>query len=111
MIITKMNETLEEVLSSRNVSISKLCRLCLSDQGTMLELFDTHDSTQDPLLLDKVFESTSVKITRDDVLPTKLCLECCSEVERMHTFRTKCLASNSLLREHKRRLLRQKMTL
>lgn len=84
------------------LEIKGLCRLCLSDGPTLQDLFhlDPESLQNSVSLIDKISDTTSIKISDGDTLPTKVCIECCEQVDKIFKFKKNCLAADSLLRKH-----------
>lgn len=76
------------------------CRLCLTDSSSMQDLLVPNSSHVNEVLLDKISDSLSIIISDFENLPSKVCNGCCEQVERAYDFKKKCLAVDSLLRNH-----------
>ncbi|KAL4708536.1 hypothetical protein ACJJTC_014144 [Scirpophaga incertulas] len=72
------------------------CRVCL-ETGDMVSLFDWDENSEQ--LGDKYTYCCGVEISRNDLLPTLICLNCVDRLTFAYQFKQQCLTSNDTLRE------------
>lgn len=72
------------------------CRVCL-ESGDMVSLFDWDENNEQ--LGDKYAYCCGVEVTKNDALPTLICLNCVDKLTLAYQFKQQCLASNETLKE------------
>ncbi|CAH0721211.1 unnamed protein product, partial [Brenthis ino] len=72
------------------------CRVCL-ETGDMVSLFDWDENNEQ--LGDKYTYCCGVEVTKNDSLPTLICLNCVDRLTYACQFKQQCLSSNETLRE------------
>ncbi|KAJ0170768.1 hypothetical protein K1T71_013540 [Dendrolimus kikuchii] len=72
------------------------CRVCL-ETGDMVSLFDWDESNEQ--LGDKYTYCCGVEVTKNDALPTLICLNCVDRLTFAYQFKQQCLSSNETLKE------------
>ncbi|XP_038219493.1 GDNF-inducible zinc finger protein 1-like isoform X2 [Zerene cesonia] len=72
------------------------CRVCL-ETGDMVSLFDWDENNDQ--LSDKYTYCCGVEVTKNDSLPTLICLNCVDRLTFAYQFKQQCLSSNSTLKE------------
>uniref|UniRef100_A0A1Q3F142 Uncharacterized protein n=1 Tax=Culex tarsalis TaxID=7177 RepID=A0A1Q3F142_CULTA len=84
-----------------------LCRLCLSPSTATVALFD--DATMEPnvLLIQKVIECTSIKLSAEEDYPSSVCCECERKLNEWSTFKIQCIVNNDFYRQKQRELRRR----
>ncbi|XP_034243598.1 zinc finger protein 184-like [Thrips palmi] len=74
----------------------KICRLCLSDSGVILPIFEGEVSERFSVPLpQKILSCLAIKVCADDPLPPHICHRCLYEVDRFHEFRETCKRTNT----------------
>ncbi|CAB3227719.1 unnamed protein product [Arctia plantaginis] len=72
------------------------CRVCL-ETGDMVSLFDWDENNEQ--LGDKYTYCCGVEVSKNDNLPTLICLNCVDRLTYAYQFKQQCLTSNDTLRE------------
>ncbi|RVE44067.1 hypothetical protein evm_011304 [Chilo suppressalis] len=72
------------------------CRVCL-ETGDMVSLFDWDENNEQ--LGDKYTFCCGVEISKNDSLPTLICLSCVDRLTYAYKFKQQCLTSNETLKE------------
>ncbi|CAH2096906.1 unnamed protein product [Euphydryas editha] len=72
------------------------CRVCL-ETGDMVSLFDWDENNEQ--LGDKYTYCCGVEVTKNDSLPTLICLNCVDRLTFACQFKQQCLSSNETLKE------------
>ncbi|XP_050685181.1 zinc finger and BTB domain-containing protein 17-like isoform X2 [Leptidea sinapis] len=72
------------------------CRACL-ETGDMVSLFDWDENNDQ--LCDKYSYLCGIEVSKDDSLPTLICLNCVDRLTYAHQFKQQCLSSNETLKE------------
>ncbi|XP_039760551.1 zinc finger and BTB domain-containing protein 24-like isoform X3 [Pararge aegeria] len=72
------------------------CRVCL-ETGDMVSLFDWDENNEQ--LGDKYTYCCGVEVSKNDSLPTLICLNCVDRLTYACQFRKQCLSSNETLKE------------
>ncbi|XP_061723190.1 zinc finger and BTB domain-containing protein 17-like isoform X1 [Cydia pomonella] len=72
------------------------CRVCL-ETGDMVSLFDWDENNEQ--LGDKYTYCCGVEVTKNDSLPTLICLNCVDRLTFAFQFKQQCLSSNDTLKE------------
>ncbi|KAL0811444.1 hypothetical protein ABMA28_009845 [Loxostege sticticalis] len=72
------------------------CRVCL-ETGDMVSLFDWDENNQQ--LGDKYTYCCGIKVSKNDSLPTLICLNCVDRLTFAYQFKQQCLTSNNTLEE------------
>ncbi|XP_061380090.1 zinc finger protein 391-like [Danaus plexippus] len=72
------------------------CRVCL-ETGDMVSLFDWDENNEQ--LGDKYTYCCGVEVTKNDTLPTLICLNCVDRLTYACQFKQQCLSSNETLKE------------
>ncbi|XP_022113047.1 zinc finger protein 771 isoform X1 [Pieris rapae] len=72
------------------------CRVCL-ETGDMVSLFDWDENNDQ--LSDKYTACCGVEVTKNDSLPTLICLNCVDRLTYAYEFKKQCLSSNETLKE------------
>ncbi|XP_045780778.1 zinc finger and BTB domain-containing protein 14-like isoform X1 [Maniola jurtina] len=72
------------------------CRVCL-ETGDMVSLFDWDENNEQ--LGDKYTYCCGVEVSKDDSLPTLICLNCVDRLTYACQFKKQCLSSNETLKE------------
>ncbi|XP_069363053.1 uncharacterized protein [Maniola hyperantus] len=72
------------------------CRVCL-ETGDMVSLFDWDENNEQ--LGDKYAYCCGVEVSKDDSLPTLICLNCVDRLTYACQFKKQCLSSNETLKE------------
>ncbi|CAG9794738.1 unnamed protein product [Diatraea saccharalis] len=72
------------------------CRVCL-ETGDMVSLFDWDENNEQ--LSDKYTYCCGIEITKNDSLPTLICLSCVDRLTYAYQFKQQCLTSNDTLKE------------
>ncbi|CAK1541006.1 unnamed protein product [Leptosia nina] len=72
------------------------CRVCL-ETGDMVSLFDWDENNDQ--LSDKYTACCGVEVTKNDTLPTLICLNCVDRLTFAYQFKQQCLSSNETLKE------------
>ncbi|KAJ1526787.1 hypothetical protein ONE63_008358 [Megalurothrips usitatus] len=74
----------------------KICRLCLSDSGVILPIFEGEVAERFSVPLpQKILSCLAIKVHADDPLPPHICHRCLYEVDRFHEFRETCKRTNT----------------
>ncbi|EDV97839.1 zinc finger protein 1 homolog [Drosophila grimshawi] len=78
--------------------MEKICRFCLSDTETLVDIFDDREkSAEEPSLAEMLNECVESKVKSEDKLPKKICLPCRSDARTAFNFKRRCEHSNKLL--------------
>ncbi|XP_026729194.1 zinc finger protein 79-like isoform X1 [Trichoplusia ni] len=72
------------------------CRVCL-ETGDMVSLFDWDENNEQ--LGDKYTYCCGVEVSKNDSLPTLICLNCVDKLTYAYLFKQQCLTSNDTLKE------------
>ncbi|XP_049880671.1 zinc finger and SCAN domain-containing protein 21-like isoform X1 [Pectinophora gossypiella] len=72
------------------------CRVCL-ETGDMVSLFDWDENNEQ--LGDKYTYCCGVEVSKNDSLPTLICLNCVDRLTFAYQFKQQCLSSNETLKE------------
>ncbi|XP_075986481.1 uncharacterized protein LOC142983467 isoform X1 [Anticarsia gemmatalis] len=72
------------------------CRVCL-ESGDMVSLFDWDENNEQ--LGDKYTFCCGVEVTKNDNLPTLICLHCVDRLTFAYEFKQQCVTSNETLKE------------
>ncbi|KAJ8709758.1 hypothetical protein PYW08_009762 [Mythimna loreyi] len=72
------------------------CRVCL-DTGDMVSLFDWDENNEQ--LGDKYTYCCGVEVSKNDSLPTLICLNCVDRLTYAYQFKQQCITSNDTLKE------------
>ncbi|XP_022827364.1 zinc finger protein 2-like isoform X4 [Spodoptera litura] len=72
------------------------CRVCL-ESGDMVSLFDWDENNEQ--LGDKYTYCCGVEVSKNDSLPTLICLHCVDRLTFAYQFKQQCLSSNDTLKE------------
>ncbi|XP_072934370.1 uncharacterized protein [Epargyreus clarus] len=72
------------------------CRVCL-ETGDMVSLFDWDENNEQ--LGDKYTYCCGVEVTKNDSLPTLICLNCVDRLTYAYQFKQQCISSNDTLKE------------
>ncbi|XP_013165327.1 PREDICTED: zinc finger protein 394-like [Papilio xuthus] len=72
------------------------CRVCL-ETGDMVSLFDWDENNEQ--LADKYLYCCGIEVTKKDILPTLICLNCVDRLTFAYQFKQQCIASTDTLKE------------
>ncbi|XP_004933058.2 zinc finger protein 391 isoform X1 [Bombyx mori] len=72
------------------------CRVCL-ETGDMVSIFDWDENNEQ--LSDKYTFCCGVEVSKNDTLPTLICLNCVDRLTFAYQFKQQCLSSNDTLKE------------
>ncbi|KAJ2941506.1 hypothetical protein O0L34_g14552 [Tuta absoluta] len=72
------------------------CRVCL-ETGDMVSLFDWDENNEQ--LGDKYTYCCGIEVSKNDSLPTLICLNCVDRLTFSYQFKQQCLSSNETLKE------------
>ncbi|XP_068625467.1 uncharacterized protein [Battus philenor] len=72
------------------------CRVCL-ETGDMVSLFDWDENNEQ--LADKYFFCCGTEVTKNDALPTLICLSCVDRLTFAYQFKQQCISSTETLKE------------
>ncbi|XP_013142098.1 PREDICTED: myoneurin-like [Papilio polytes] len=72
------------------------CRVCL-ETGDMVSLFDWDENNEQ--LAEKYFYCSGIKVTKRDILPTLICLNCVDRLTLAYQFKQQCISSTDTLKE------------
>ncbi|KAH9643133.1 hypothetical protein HF086_010585 [Spodoptera exigua] len=72
------------------------CRVCL-ESGDMVSLFDWDENNEQ--LGDKYTYCCGIEVSKNDSLPTLICLHCVDRLTFAYQFKQQCLSSNDTLKE------------
>lgn len=78
---------------------SVLCRLCLTPNSGRTSLFEEMTMKPNVLLIQKVLECTSIRITAEDDYPSSICAECERKLNELSAFKIQCIVNNDYYRE------------
>uniref|UniRef100_A0A1B6DMJ5 Protein krueppel n=1 Tax=Clastoptera arizonana TaxID=38151 RepID=A0A1B6DMJ5_9HEMI len=92
-----------------SLNIFSLCRLCVSQTGT-IEIFSNDTQFQDIPLHSTITNLVSVKVSKGDKLPEKICLKCLDILLTIYNFKQKCESSDNYLRENLRKFNEKRNT-
>ncbi|XP_055609292.1 putative uncharacterized protein DDB_G0268364 [Uranotaenia lowii] len=84
-----------------------MCRLCLAPNSGCTDLFDTRTRQPNVLLLQKVVECTSIKLTVEDDCPSSVCGHCVGKLNELSAFKIQCIVNNDFYREKQAELRKQ----
>lgn len=76
----------------------ELCRLCLSQDGVTLSIFE--DEGVQRSFAEKILACLSITVKDGDSLPTNICHRCVSKLDVLHTFREVSQKSDILLKQY-----------
>lgn len=76
-------------------SFESCCRLCLADNGTLIEIFHLQNDTT---IVEMIKEICNVEIEEEDALPKEVCAECLDVVTAAFNLRAKSQNNDRLLR-------------
>uniref|UniRef100_A0A182J296 Uncharacterized protein n=1 Tax=Anopheles atroparvus TaxID=41427 RepID=A0A182J296_ANOAO len=77
-----------------------LCRLCAIKGGSRFcSLFDSREAEQRQLLF-KIRTILPIVITKEDLLPKKVCERCVDQIEESFAWRTNCVQTEVILRNY-----------
>ncbi|PSN51648.1 hypothetical protein C0J52_09445 [Blattella germanica] len=82
------------------LNLSKICRLCLSQEKDMLQIFDNVNNVQSPPLPVKIITCASIEVIAGDGLPELLCYKCAFHIDSWYGFKKQCQTSDATLREY-----------
>jgi hypothetical protein len=86
---------MEESEDFKIKEFSSLCRLCskaTTNEKKKIDLFGTDED-----LVVKIYETTTIQILSNDVLPICICEECSKYIHKFHQFQLQCLATQQNL--------------
>lgn len=84
-----------------------LCRLCLAPSTATVALFDEVSAAPNVLLLQKVVECTSIRLSAEEDYPSSVCCECERKLNEWSTFKIQCIVNNDFYRQKQRELRRK----
>ncbi|GLV35898.1 senseless-2 [Carabus blaptoides fortunei] len=84
------------------IDIAKICRLCISDTSSMINVLSVDEDSV--TLSDKLKTVCDIQINVNDCLPTALCVMCQEKLRQFYEFKLMCLHSNVLLNRYKKDL-------
>ncbi|XP_055617580.1 uncharacterized protein LOC129762963 [Toxorhynchites rutilus septentrionalis] len=76
-----------------------MCRLCLSTNAGTTALYDEQTMEPNILLVQKVIECTSIKLTIEEDFPSSVCDECVMKLNEWSTFKIQCIVNNDFYRQ------------
>ncbi|XP_053679050.1 myoneurin-like [Anopheles nili] len=85
---------METTIVKESLTLNNTCRLCLSTNG-VAELLEYDQS--DKILLQKIYECTSLQITPMDGVPLAICAVCKERLEEFYQFRWQCIRNNEVI--------------
>nr|XP_029710415.1 glutamic acid-rich protein-like [Aedes albopictus] len=88
---------------------ARLCRLCLAPNCGRIPLFDEMTMQPNVLMIQKVVECTSIKITAEDDYPSSICAECERKLNELSAFKIQCIVNNDFYREKQAELRRKQL--
>ncbi|XP_019559762.3 uncharacterized protein LOC109428451 [Aedes albopictus] len=89
---------------------ARLCRLCLAPNCGRIPLFNEMTMTPNVLLIQKVVECTSIKITAEDDYPSSICAECERKLNELSAFKIQCIVNNDFYREKQAELRKKQLS-
>ncbi|XP_062550773.1 uncharacterized protein LOC134215645 [Armigeres subalbatus] len=89
---------------------NSLCRLCLTPYSGLTSLFDEMTMKPNVLLIQKVLECTSIKITAEDDYPSSICMECEIKLDELSSFKIQCIVNNDYYREKQAELRKRQLS-
>ncbi|XP_065084639.1 glutamic acid-rich protein-like [Ochlerotatus camptorhynchus] len=87
-----------------------LCRLCLTPNSGRTPLFDKLTMKANVLLLQKVIECTSIRLTAQDDYPSSICTECERKLNELSAFKIQCIVNNDYYREKQAELRKRQLS-
>lgn len=84
-----------------------MCRLCLTPNSGTEPLFDERTTKPNVLLLQKVVECTSIKLTWEEDYPSSICGDCAAKIHEWSTFKIQCIVNNDFYRRKQADVRRQ----
>ncbi|XP_039452050.1 uncharacterized protein LOC120430978 [Culex pipiens pallens] len=84
-----------------------LCRLCLAPSNSTVALFDDDSMQPNVLLIQKVIECTSIRLSAEEDYPSSVCCECERKLNEWSTFKIQCIVNNDFYRQKQRELRRR----
>ncbi|XP_041772552.1 zinc finger protein 236 isoform X2 [Anopheles merus] len=82
-----------EQLTTRNIELDKICRICLVVKKEMRPLFGE-------MIAEMLMEIAKIQIEQMDGWPDKICVQCIHQVSRCHAFKTRVEKSDVTLRQY-----------
>ncbi|XP_021936507.1 zinc finger protein 583-like, partial [Zootermopsis nevadensis] len=79
-----------------SMNFNEICRLCLSEEGEKVQIFEVVDEVPLPL---KIMACVSVEVFEGDGLPSQICRQCTEELDSYYKFKQKCENSDARLRQ------------
>ncbi|XP_001662692.2 zinc finger protein squeeze [Aedes aegypti] len=89
---------------------NRLCRLCLTLNSGRIPLFDEMTMKPNVLLIQKVVECTSIRITAEDDYPSSICGECERKLNELSAFKIQCIVNNDFYREKQAELRKEQVS-
>lgn len=87
-----------------------MCRLCLTLNSGRIPLFDEMTMKPNVLLIQKVVECTSIRITAEDDYPSSICGECERKLNELSAFKIQCIVNNDFYREKQAELRKEQVS-
>ncbi|XP_075217429.1 uncharacterized protein LOC142322342 [Lycorma delicatula] len=101
--IKKMNTYSRRIKTSFSVREQSLpeeyensCRLCLTKDSLMTDIYNDDDIVPIPL---KLRYCIALEVAKDDGLPSAVCTECMVQLNQYYAFKKRCLATDVKLRQ------------
>ncbi|KAK6630001.1 hypothetical protein RUM43_003822 [Polyplax serrata] len=81
------------------VHFEKICRLCLREEGSLTQIFDSNPKDVCSSIDRKIMACSSIEVFQNDGLPTQICDECLSRVNAAFDFRIQCENADKTLHD------------
>jgi Zinc-finger associated domain (zf-AD)/Zinc finger, C2H2 type len=103
----KLEKTIRHILAEMDIAdiqLNEVCRVCLQN-GEMHSIFDRDDT--DMVYTDKIMQTTSLVIEKNDNLPMQICEECIQDLNVAYKFRMNCESSDAILQMYAEKIDQQ----
>ncbi|XP_075235784.1 uncharacterized protein LOC142332951 [Lycorma delicatula] len=83
--------------------VNSFCRLCLTDENVFISIFNFHDNKNiygTLTLSDRITICGSVKVQKNDGLPSNICGSCYEQIDKTFYFKEQCKRSDFTLRKY-----------
>ncbi|XP_058839586.1 uncharacterized protein LOC131695074 [Topomyia yanbarensis] len=87
-----------------------MCRLCLTPNSGTVALYNQQTMEPNILLIQKVVECTSIKLSVADDYPSSVCSDCIQKLNEWSTFKIQCIVNNDFYRKKQSELRKQLLT-
>ncbi|XP_063709302.1 zinc finger protein 26 [Culicoides brevitarsis] len=79
--------------------MEKICRVCLAEKEWMIDIFTLDNTDTELPLFEKIIQCTNIALSKNEGLPSQICLECKNDLNTAYRFRLNVEGSDFILKK------------